>query len=178
MELPTWVATDSWVASSQHPAMRKYNRSASSSSNGQCSLVLVLVATYPLDPPRLAACTLPLLFAVEDGGGGRRRRAKGLKSEISPRPVAPVAPAATPATRNGVYSGSLHFFNAPHINNRPLKTSLSYQIKTEPSSRAMAEASFGFQMADRQTRRIVTPTCENHNQFCVASLLVSHCGTC
>jgi hypothetical protein len=127
MELPTWVATDSWVASSQHPAMRKYNRSASSSSNGQCSLVLVLAA-YPLGPPRLAACALPLLFALCCGGWRWRWRpeAEGQRPEISPRPVAPVAPAATPATRNGVYSGSLHFFNAPHINNRPLKTSLSY----------------------------------------------------
>jgi hypothetical protein len=37
----------------------------------------------------------------------------------------------------------------------------------------MAEASSGFQMADRQIRRIVALTCENHNQFCVTSLLVS-----
>jgi hypothetical protein len=36
----------------------------------------------------------------------------------------------------------------------------------------MAEASFNFQMAGRQIRRIVALTCENHNQFCVASLLV------
>jgi hypothetical protein len=42
----------------------------------------------------------------------------------------------------------------------------------------MAEASFGFQMAGRQIRRIVALTCENHSQFCVASLLVSRCGTC
>jgi hypothetical protein len=38
----------------------------------------------------------------------------------------------------------------------------------------MAEASFDFQMADRQIRRIVALTCENHNQFCVASLLGSY----
>ena len=45
----------------------------------------------------------------------------------------------------------------------------------------MAEASFfalcfGFQMTGRQIRRIVAPACENHNQFCVASPLVSRCG--
>ena len=28
---------------------------------------------------------------------------------------------------------------------------------------AMAKASFGFQMADRQIRRVVALTCENHN---------------
>jgi hypothetical protein len=41
----------------------------------------------------------------------------------------------------------------------------------------MAEASFGFQMAGRQIRRIVALTRENYNQFCVASLLVSRYGT-
>jgi hypothetical protein len=70
--------------------------------------------------------------------------------------------------------------------------SITCQIKNGPSSRAMAEASFAFhfQMTDRQIRRIVALTltirlrvrtsfaCENHNQFCVASLLVSRCGTC
>jgi hypothetical protein len=51
------------------------------------------------------------------------------------------------------------------------------QTKTEPPSRAIAEASFDFQMAGRQLRRIVTLTpCENHNQFCVASSLVSRCA--
>jgi hypothetical protein len=44
----------------------------------------------------------------------------------------------------------------------------------------MAEATFDFQMAGRQIRRIMALalTCENHNQFCVASPLVSRCGTC
>jgi hypothetical protein len=40
----------------------------------------------------------------------------------------------------------------------------------------MAEASFDFQMAGRQIRRIAALTCEkceNHNQFCVASPVVS-----
>jgi hypothetical protein len=37
----------------------------------------------------------------------------------------------------------------------------------------MAEASFEFQMAGRQIRRIAALTCENHSQFCVASPLVS-----
>jgi hypothetical protein len=62
----------------------------------------------------------------------------------------------------------LHFLNVPHI----------CQIKTGPSSRAMAQASFDFQVASRQIRRIAALTCENHNQFCVASSLVSRCGTC
>jgi hypothetical protein len=52
----------------------------------------------------------------------------------------------------GCRSG-LYFLNAPHA---PYKQqavengSIICQIKTEPPSRAMSEASFGFQMAGRQ----------------------------
>jgi hypothetical protein len=34
------------------------------------------------------------------------------------------------------------------------------------------QGKFDFQMAGRQIRRIAALTCENHNQFCVASPLV------
>jgi hypothetical protein len=63
--------------------------------------------------------------------------------------------------------------SAGHSQVRPERAlencSITCQIKNGPSSRAMAEASFDFQMANRQIRRIATPTCENHNQFRVAS---------
>jgi hypothetical protein len=75
--------------------------------------------------------------------------------------------------------------NNKHKNNRPLEEienrSIICQIKSGPSSRAMAEASFDFRWPVArfcQIRRIATPTCENHNQFCVASPLISRCDTC
>jgi hypothetical protein len=56
-----------------------------------------------------------------------------------------------------LHSGSLHILNAPHKQQAVENQSITYQIKTEPPSRAMAmaEASFAFQMADRQIHRIV-----------------------
>jgi hypothetical protein len=53
----------------------------------------------------------------------------------------------------GFHRGHFHFLNVPHINNRPLKTVLSYaklKLNRRVASRAMAEASFDFQMAGRQ----------------------------
>jgi hypothetical protein len=67
---------------------------------------------------------------------------------------------------------------APYKQQAVESQSIICQIKNGPPSRAMAEASFDFQMAGRQIRRIVALTCENHNQICVASPLVSRCGTC
>jgi hypothetical protein len=61
-----------------------------------------------------------------------------------------------------------------------MQSSLSYaKLKlNRRAAGAMAEATFDFQMADRQIRRIAALTCENHhNQFCVASPLISRCGT-
>jgi hypothetical protein len=51
--------------------------------------------------------------------------------------------------------GHVPFKNVPHVNNGPLKTSRSYaklELKPEPPSGAMAEASFGFQMAEPVVR--------------------------
>jgi hypothetical protein len=77
--------------------------------------------------------------------------------------------------------GDFHFLSVPHINNRPLKTVLSYaksKIYHRVGRWRKPVLCFNFQMAGRQIRRIVALTCENHIQFCVASPLVSRCGTC